>query len=245
MGRLLQCHPGAPGIFSRTGVIVPTLHPRMRSSAHTHLVCFAVPQESGPFHCRTKGRHDLRVIHVGMGKDNAKQAFEKALATGGFARVITAGFAGGLNPDLVCGDVVIDADAAFLPLPEMKGVRVTSGSFHCAEGVATTPQEKAELRDSTEADAVEMESGVIREICAERGIPSATVRVISDAANESLPLDFNSLMKADMSMDYLKLAGALIRSPGKIPELMRFQGRLKNAAQNLSQVLVRLIEADR
>ncbi len=217
---------------------------RMLTPARSHLICFAVPEESGAFRRAVKGARNVMVIHVGMGRTNARSAIEDALERQTPDRVITAGFAGGLDPVHACGDVVVDADEAFA-LPEGDaGFRCVAGVFHCADRVATTPREKAAIRTSSKADAVEMESGIIREICGKRGIPSVTVRVISDAAGECLPLDFNALMKPDMSMDFMKLAGALLRSPGKIPELIRFQGRLKTAAANLSQILVRMIEAD-
>jgi len=71
-----------------------------------------------------------------------------------------------------------------------------------------------------------MESSAIRAICQEEGIPGATIRVISDAADYDLPLDFNSLMTPDCRINHLKLAGTLLRAPGKISELMTFQANL-------------------
>ena len=85
-----------------------------------------------------------------------------------------------------------------------------------------------------------MESAVIRAICAERGIRCATVRVISDMANEDLPLDFNQLSKPDKNLDYGKLAWAILKSPGKIGGLLKLQKKTRFAAEQLAEVLTKI-----
>ena len=115
--------------------------------------------------------------------------------------------------------------------------------FYCSDRIATTAVEKSKLRAETAADAVEMESAAVHAICRERGIPCATVRVISDAAGEDLPLDFNQLARPDMSLDYLKLAGAIAKAPGKIGALMNLQRKTRAAGENLAQVLAKLLFA--
>lgn len=180
-------------------------------------------------------------IHVGgMGQSNAAAVMEH-LKPGRSDRVLTCGFAGGLNATLATGDVVFDVDPE---LEEIGRILEDGGGrrvrFHCDSRVATTPAEKAVLRGGTGADAVEMESGVIRRLCRDRGVSSATVRVISDAAHESLPLDFNALMTPRMTMHYGKLAGTLASRPWVIPRLMRFQKHLGAASGALAESLVRL-----
>src|SRR5258707_3839289 len=71
------------------------------------LFCFAVKEEAGFFRA-TAG---MCVLITGMGRRNAGEATRTALAGAKPGLVITAGFAGGLNPRLKPGDVVFDADA--------------------------------------------------------------------------------------------------------------------------------------
>ncbi len=236
------------------------------TSAQVPLIVFAVPEETKAFLKRVRPllkavgeretiqfriieRHTteerfwptLRVLTTGMGVENARQAIADALHAARPSLVLTCGFAGGLDPALPLGALILDADKGFPLVSTLTAAGARTGTFHCADHVAVTAAQKAALRRSTGADAVEMESSVIRSACRERGIPSATVRVISDTAGEDLPLDFNQLMTEDYRMDFLKLAGQLVRSPGKIPELMRFQKRVSFAADRLAETLVKAL----
>ena len=88
-----------------------------------------------------------------------------------------------------------------------------------------------------------MESETIRDLCRERDIPSATIRVISDAADEDLPLDFNTLMSPAQKIHYGKLSWALVRSPWKLAELLAFQQKTIDAAKALADFLNKLFAA--
>jgi nucleoside phosphorylase len=109
--------------------------------------------------------------------------------------------------------------------------------------MAVTAAEKAALRRDTGADAVEMESAAVHAFCRERGVPCATVRVISDAAAEDMPLDFNALTTPEMKMDFAKLAFALAKSPQKIRALLRLRRQTVSAAGVLAEALLRLLSA--
>ena len=159
--------------------------------------------------------------------------------------VLTCGFAGGLNPELKIGDVIFESGKQKAESRNLEERLLAAGAkpakFACADRIATTAAEKKKLREQTGVDAVEMESAAIQAVCAERGIPCATVRVISDTAHEDLPLDFNALAKPDRNLDYGKLFLAIAKSPGKIGALMQLQKKTTFAAESLAAVLMKLI----
>ena len=207
------------------------------------LVCFALKEEARPFQQRAGGRDDITIILVGMGKRNAERAIRGALARERPQLVLTCGSAGGLRPELTIGSVVFDADAETGLEPALLAAGAQRGRFHCSDRVATTAAEKRALRQSTGADAVEMESEVIRAVCREQKIPSATVRAILDTAEEDLPLDFNQVMTAEQKMCYARLALSLLKSPGKVGALLRLQKHTQAAAGRLAEVLFRITAA--
>ena len=208
------------------------------------LVCFAVREEAGHF-IATFGRNNerVRILITGMGQANADLKLSMALAARRPAMVITAGFAGGLNPKLGVGKVVFEADPETRLGERLVRSGAVAANFHCSDRVAVTVAAKAALWNSTRADAVEMESGVIRKLCRNAEIPSATVRVISDVAQEDLPLDFNALMTSDYRISYARLAWSVGTQPWKIPALIRFQKQTAIAARRLAAVLGEVLVA--
>jgi adenosylhomocysteine nucleosidase len=214
-----------------------------KSSAQkaTTLVCFAVKEEAAPFLKFTKNNPGVSVLVTGMGRKNSERALLQSLPKTLPGLVLTCGFAGALDPRLKIGDVVYEADAESRLAPALQEAGAAAAKFHCAARVATTIAEKTALRKSTGADVVEMESQFIRQLCRERKIPSATLRAISDSALDDLPLDFNELMTEDDTLSFSKLTIALMKSPGKIPQLMQLQKNTRLAAQKLAEVLEKLL----
>jgi adenosylhomocysteine nucleosidase len=208
------------------------------------LVCFAVKEEAKFFLTRNV-LGSCQVWITGMGRKNAAENIRLAIAAVKPERVITAGFAGGLNPDLKFGDVIYDQDFDAGFAEELEDLGAFPAKFYCSRRVAITSAEKAELWHSTGADAVEMESSVIRTICREYKIPSATVRVISDDSTQDLPLDFNALMTSETKINFGKLLWAVLSRPSRIPKLIQFQQQMIAAARRLGSVLEDLLRAER
>lgn len=209
----------------------------MPTGAAQILVCFAVKEELRAFQKFARARPELRVLLTGMGRRNAVQALGKQVVWDKPGLVLTAGFAGGLNPQLDSGVVLFAGEATPAQEAALAAAGAQRGTFYCAERVATTAREKAELRLRTGADAVEMESAIICQKCQELGIPSLTVRVILDAANEDLPLDFNRVLNSRDELEVGKVVRELVRAPGRLPALLRLQRQSARAARRLAQVL--------
>ena len=206
----------------------------------TVLVCFALPEEAGAFQKLAAGRPEVAILLTGIGRQNAGRAVREFLHQNSARQVFTCGFAGGLNPELKVGDVIFSTlQRSVWDALERQGAR--PAYFYCASRIATTAAEKAELRRKTRQDAVEMESAHIQTLCREQKIPCTTVRVISDAAQDDLPFDFNRLCKPDLSLDFGKLAWAVAKAPGRIPALWRLRKHTNLAAQRLAGVLGKVI----
>ena len=200
------------------------------------LFCFAVEQEAKFF-----SYPGMEVLITGIGRENAERRLHAAFKRTAYQLVLSCGFAGGLNPYLTTGTVVFSTDEDAGLTPTLLTAGACPVRFHCSDRVATTVEEKRALWESTGADAVEMESQIIRAICRAHEIPSATIRVISDAANENLPLDFNVFMTAEQKLNYAKLVLSLLTSPAKIPAMLRLQRQTQLAARNLAGVLSRVM----
>ncbi len=207
------------------------------------LVCFALKEEAAAFKKLAAGKSGVAILVTGIGQKNSEKSLRDHLQRNHPQTVFTCGFAGGLAPELGIGSVVFSAGDAVLGLA-LTQAGALPVKFHCSTRIATTTQEKKDLRNKTGADVVEMESDIIHAVCREHGIPCATVRAISDTADEDMPLDFNQLAKPDLSMDYGKLAWAIMKSPGKIGALRRLQRSTTFAAEELAKVLAKVIWPD-
>lgn len=201
------------------------------------LICFAGRTESRFFRRR---RPNVSVLHTGMGRRNAKAALEDCLAKRRPELIITSGFAGGLNPELRVHELLFEKSGEHPLFDGLANLPFREGRFCCHDRIAVTAEEKRLLWQSSGCDAVEMESAGIHEIARWRGIPCLTFRAISDAAHESLPLDFNRLLTSRMKVDLAKLWGTLCRNPGRLLAFVRFYGSIVKTSRVLAGALCQL-----
>jgi len=148
-------------------------------------------------------------------------------------RIVSIGFCGALDPTLRIGDIVISGE-----VPKELGASFVQGDVLSVDRVAITAAEKGELRASTQAAVVEMESAAVARKAREWEIPFGCVRVVSDVADENLPLDFNRYRDADGRFSRTRIALAAMGHPFTVlPGLIRLDRNCRLAAERLGEFL--------
>jgi hopanoid-associated phosphorylase len=149
--------------------------------------------------------------------------------------VISFGVAGGLDPSLRSGDVVVATEvlagdarwAAGLALGDDLIEKLTSGrrrgvrgSLAGAEEVVTGRSCKAALHSETGAAAVDMESHIAAAYAAEACLPFAALRVISDPAHRALPALARAAIKPNGKIDVATVLRGVARNPTTLSALV-------------------------
>jgi len=129
---------------------------------------------------------DTVLVCGGIGATAARRAAEAVIAIFEPKTIYSAGFAGALDPKLVVGDVVRpqvvinSGDGSRVILSGGEGILVSFDAI-------ANPSQKAKLRDSYGAQAVDMEAGAVARSAEARGITFAAVKVISDPVDFEFP----------------------------------------------------------
>jgi adenosylhomocysteine nucleosidase len=187
---------------------------------------------------RLKGNAVLLVAD-GPGPKLAARAVNTAREREKVEGLISIGFCGALDPALAPCDIFIATEVLGVgtcSMPAGLGRAYKTGKLLSIDRVASTVSEKSELRKSG-ADVVEMEAGAVAERAEHFNVPFYAIRVVSDAAGESLPLDFNQVRDAEGRFDRVKVLAAASRRPGIFPALLKLNRRCKAAARILGDFI--------
>jgi adenosylhomocysteine nucleosidase len=207
----------------------------------------------GPAARRRDGLVSLRggaLLAVGgMGGARAATAARK-LVDAGAAALMSFGFAGGLDPSLRAGSVVLPGEvissdgARFLTSAGWCGELrlailgrrpVADGKLLTASQPIDRVEDKARAFRETGAVAVDMESWSIAEVAAVHSLPFAVIRVIVDTAIDVLP---RAVMAASLGgrLSMRRLVGGLAAAPLDLLPLIRLAQRYRAATRSLTAI---------
>ncbi len=170
----------------------------------------------------------------GPGPKLAREAVE---AVGEVGAWVSTGYCGALDARLAVGDILVATavnDWAAV-VPECPA-GFLKGRIVSQDRVVNTAWEKRQLA-ATGAVAVEMEAAGVAAAAQEQGLPFFCIRVVTDGANEDMPMDFNRYRGPDGRFSRGRIALAAIGRPKTLAALIRFGRRCERASIQLGEGL--------
>ncbi len=189
--------------------------------------------------------YPIRLVVTGVGMESARTA-ALWVARQKPDRVVSLGFAGGISNRLAAGDLFIPTEVRNLagknfPLSSrmhLPAQKISTGVLLTVESIVQTREDKEKL--SSFGDAVDMETFVIAEVMHEGKIPFWSIRAISDAVHETLPLDFSPAIQ-DGEVLVGKAIGLMLKKPLRIPRVLGLGLRSGKIARQLCSLVLSLL----
>jgi hopanoid-associated phosphorylase len=184
------------------------------------------------------------VAVVAGGGDELRLERELEAAAGEASAIVSMGLCGALADGLAPGDWVVAERLISSPLIPgdergmcdpawaaalAKLLKAKVGPILATGEIIATAEAKRAAHTQTGAIAADMESHVAAAVAQRHGLAFAVARVVSDAADRSLPPAAQAGMAADGSMDIGAVLASLARDPRQLPALIRV-GREAEAA---------------
>lgn len=199
----------------------------------------ATPGDAVFSHSGTAGDWWVGSLVTGMGPALAREATRRALSAGSIDHVMVIGIAGGLDPALPVGALMVPARVQLYPdgpvfsthpLPP----REAAGALMTTDGLF---DDDAVWRPIVERGfgAVDMEAAGVAEVCEEAGVAWSVYRGISDRPDEHIvDQAVFSLSKPDGSADPVAVTKYLARDPRRAKALAHLNKCMQLAARTAS-----------
>lgn len=211
---------------------------------------------------RALGEHDpgvhLRIACAAADSDRARHAAERLLADGAGA-LVSFGIAGGLDPALIPGDLIlaervshpdgrsIATDANWRRACEARaneaGLRAVGGTLIGSERAIAPVAEKRRLFEARGGIAVDMESHAVAHAAEASGVPFLVVRAVADPANRPLPSAVIGTIGSDGRTRASLAAARLCVRSWQVFEVLRLRKDTRTALAALGR-LARLLGPD-
>jgi nucleoside phosphorylase len=188
----------------------------------------------------------VEIFHTGVGRNSCEARIDNFFRVERPQYFIAAGFAGAVRDDLCAGDLILGKNFSD-PTLFAKANDVLSA---CVVKLFTSPvivdsiAERNEIARAQGADAVDMETEIISQACAKRGIPMLSLRVVSDSPRNPFPAPPKVLFNMQLQRTKpTELLGYLLQHPFALWRLIHFGRQVGQARATLARAIVDLVPA--
>jgi len=193
------------------------------------------------------------MIACSGGRPAKAEELAQYLLKAGAEGLISFGVAGGLDPGLSPGDLVIGtevdlggaslkADDAWAKHLANALPKARAGIVCGAQDAALTAQAKAALHSDSGGLVVDLESAAVAEACAAAGKPFAVLRAVADPADRAIPDFALKGLAEDGRTRALPVILGLLGRPWQLPALLGLARDNRAALQSLGAA-ARLLDA--
>jgi len=170
----------------------------------------------------------LGEVAIGGGRAEGAEAAAEQLVARGATALLSFGLAGGLDPNLHPGAVIVPVavlDGGQRYFTDQDLCRALGGStvhlLLAGDKVVAEAAQKRLLSARTGASAVDLESGAVARVAARHRLPFAVLRAVCDPAQRSLPPAALAGLNSGGAIRVLAVLGSILMRPWQIPALLR------------------------
>jgi adenosylhomocysteine nucleosidase len=191
------------------------------------------------------------VVESGVGPEAAAKATADVIGFHQPLWVVSAGFAGALDPSLRRGHILMASEVVRGDSPGLSvGFKLHAqeapwlhvGRLVTTDKLVRTRAEKESLGKQHQALACDMESYAIADVCRQKGVRFLSVRIISDALDDELPKEVERLLAQKTIAGKLGAAAkAVFQRPGSALDFIKLQDDALKASDRLAKFLTGLV----
>lgn len=174
---------------------------------------------------------------IGMGPSAARRATERVLREEPFDHVMVIGIAGGLDPDLPVGSLMVPTTVQLYPdgpphqATPVSVRRQAGGTLMTTDGLFSDDEVWQPMTERG-VGAVDMEAAGVAEVCDTAGVPWSVYRGISDRPDEHIvDQAVFGLSKPDGTANLIAVAKYLARDPRRAKALAHLGRCMQQAAR--------------
>lgn len=199
------------------------------------------------------GRYAM-IVECGVGQQAAGTAARSLIDLYAPTWIISAGFAGALHADLRRGHILmadevadVDGDQLKIGLTVDKETAKQSRGLHIGrlltvDQLIRTQDEKTQLGEDHKAVACDMETLAIAKVCQQTKTRFMSVRVISDAIDDELPKEIETLLdQHTLAAKLGAAAGAIFRRPSSVKDMWKLKEDALKASDRLARFLTGVV----